>query len=189
MRVKSVLLQTRYMKTCSYLKIHTVFYKKSWHFYEIFLPQIRIKIFLLNPGCRTVKLPLRANTMPFHFFQRYPPFSALFLCSSHNDPPWGRVQKRIRTWRKVESVCKRAWYSGLLVIQQRACQQKLVCFSRGKSEACEEAQMCARRVSKQGFDMTAVSVLIQPEHHQGNISVVGDNKLHKTLGSVLRVRH
>jgi len=34
--------------------------------------------------------------------------------------------------------------SGILVIERRACQQKLVCSSRGKSEACEEVQMHAK---------------------------------------------
>lgn len=48
---------------------------------KYYFPQIRIKILLLNPGCRTVKLPSRANTMPFRSVQCYPPFPALFLRS------------------------------------------------------------------------------------------------------------
>ncbi len=75
-------------------------------------------------------------------------------------------------------------YAKELVIQQRACQQKLVCSSRGKSETCEEVLMCAKWVPKPGFNMTDSSVLIQPEHHQENISVVEDNKLHITLLAV-----
>ncbi len=94
------------------------------------------------------------------------------------------IKKESELEGKGESVCKRAWYFCLFVIQQRACQQKLVCSGRGKSETCEEVLMCAKRVPKPGFNMTDSSVLIQPEHHQENISVVEDNKLHITLLAV-----
>ncbi len=153
---------------------------------KYYFPQIRIKILLLNPGCRTVKLPSRANTMPFRSVQCYPPFSALFLRSPLIMIPHEAEYKKKESELegKGESVCKRAWYSCLFVIQQRACQQKLVCSSRGKSEACEEVLMCAERAPKQGFNMADGSVPIQPEHHQGNISVVEDNKLHIRLLAV-----
>lgn len=119
--------------------------------------------------------------MPSHFFQCYPPFSALFLCS-----PLIMIPHEAQYKKESELEGKKNQYAkepGILVWLRFS--KELV--NKSWFAPVEGNQKPVRRckcVPKQGFNMTDISVLIQPEHHKGNISVVKDNKLHIRLLAV-----
>lgn len=135
-------------------------------------------ILQLKPGSKTVNLSLRANMMPSHSFQCYPPFSALFPCS-----PLIMIPHEAEYKKESELEGKRNQYAkepGILVWLRFS--KELV--KKSWFAPVEGNQKPVRRckcVPKQGFNMTDSSVLIQPVYHKGNISVVEDNKLHIRL--------